>query len=148
MANIDPILRWTRYLTGPWEAQLPGQLLYYSHTANGRRPQGYRAPSWSWASVVGANVEFALPNIPTGYSGPSYEADDRVGALKILEAHYSPTGSDLTGRVSDGFLKVSGLVVQAVVGETSPASNIWQMSRHWPKQPQEIQNVKFFMDAP
>ena len=40
----------------------------------------------------------------------------RVGALKILEAHCSPTGSDPTGRVSDGFLKVSGLVVQAVVG--------------------------------
>ena len=22
------------------------------------------------------------------------------------------------------------------------------MSRHWPKQPQEIRNIKFFMDAP
>ena len=66
-----------------------------------------------------------------------------MGALKILEAHYSSTGIGPTGRVSDGFLKVSGLLVQAVVGETSPASNIWQTSWHWPKQPWEIQNVKF-----
>ncbi|KAK0214421.1 heterokaryon incompatibility protein-domain-containing protein [Armillaria fumosa] len=45
----------SRYLAGLWEHQLPGSLLWHiSHVEHSRRrPDIYRAPSWSWASVDG-----------------------------------------------------------------------------------------------
>ena len=68
-------------------------------------------------------------------------------ALRILEAHCSPVGIDPTGYVLDGFLRVSGVVVQATVVVTFPASNIRQMSRSWPKELEEMPNATFFVDA-
>lgn len=42
-----------RYLAGLWEGNLPSNLLWHIHVAGGRscRPENYRAPSWSWASI-------------------------------------------------------------------------------------------------
>ncbi|PBK94505.1 hypothetical protein ARMGADRAFT_1029585 [Armillaria gallica] len=45
----------SRYFTGLWEHQLPGSLLWHIPHINDscRRPDVYRAPSWSWASIDG-----------------------------------------------------------------------------------------------
>ncbi|SJK98413.1 uncharacterized protein ARMOST_01680 [Armillaria ostoyae] len=44
-----------RYFAGLWEHQLPGALLWKSSGGEEccSRPDGYRAPSWSWASIDG-----------------------------------------------------------------------------------------------
>ncbi|PMD26414.1 HET-domain-containing protein [Hyaloscypha hepaticicola] len=43
------------YLAGIWSSHLPSALLWNSVASRPRRPQAYRAPSWSWASLEGAS---------------------------------------------------------------------------------------------
>ncbi|KAK0496053.1 heterokaryon incompatibility protein-domain-containing protein [Armillaria luteobubalina] len=45
----------SRYFAGMWEHQLPGALLWKNSGGEEccSRPDGYRAPSWSWASIDG-----------------------------------------------------------------------------------------------
>ena len=42
------------YLAGVWSSHLPSALLWNAVASQPRRPQAYRAPSWSWASMDGA----------------------------------------------------------------------------------------------
>jgi hypothetical protein len=71
-----------------------------------RRRVKYRAPSWSWASVE-APVQW-YNWIPKG--DQSYAID----GLKIIEASCTPTGNPF-GRVSDGHLIISGVVLEATL---------------------------------
>ncbi|KAF2973209.1 hypothetical protein GQX73_g309 [Xylaria multiplex] len=51
----------SRYLAGLWEHQMPGCLLWYqSRGEPAPRPEKYRAPSWSWASVDGEISSLAV----------------------------------------------------------------------------------------
>ncbi|EMD59529.1 hypothetical protein GGP41_004431 [Bipolaris sorokiniana] len=43
----------SRYLAGLWENTVISDLLWMRYSGIRRRPQIWRAPSWSWASVVG-----------------------------------------------------------------------------------------------
>ncbi|KAH7333322.1 hypothetical protein BKA65DRAFT_564503, partial [Rhexocercosporidium sp. MPI-PUGE-AT-0058] len=46
------------YLAGLWSSYLGYQLLWETHPySHGKRQQGYRAPTWSWASIDGAVYE-------------------------------------------------------------------------------------------
>jgi hypothetical protein len=42
------------YLAGIWSSHLPSALLWNAVASRPHRPQAYRAPSWSWASMDGA----------------------------------------------------------------------------------------------
>ncbi|EUC45805.1 hypothetical protein COCMIDRAFT_46877, partial [Bipolaris oryzae ATCC 44560] len=43
----------SRYLAGLWEDTVISDLLWIRYRGDYKRPQTWRAPSWSWASVVG-----------------------------------------------------------------------------------------------
>jgi hypothetical protein len=70
-----------RYLSGIWEASLPGGLLWEPLARPARRSTQACLPSWSWASVVG----------PVSASGPGPE-----GAR--VQAMFLGTSVDETGR--------------------------------------------------
>ncbi|RDW62323.1 hypothetical protein BP6252_11756 [Coleophoma cylindrospora] len=48
-----------RYLAGMWENALPFNLLWHVTELNGELTDGYRAPTWSWASLKGDGGQFS-----------------------------------------------------------------------------------------
>ncbi|KAK0431566.1 heterokaryon incompatibility protein-domain-containing protein [Armillaria borealis] len=89
----------SRYLAGLWEHQLPGSLLWHiPHIDDSRRrPDVYRAPSWSWASIDGICDSQVFTDVlctiihydvtPARLDNPFGEV---VGGYLILEAIVQP----------------------------------------------------------
>ena len=95
------------YLAGIWRKQLPGALLWsrvrsiHEDTdAEFRRPVEYRAPSWSWPSVLG----------PIASRG---EGVDAVYEADVLSAECRVEGLNPYGCVSAGSLALSAIVFNA-----------------------------------
>lgn len=86
-----------RYLAGLWQQYLPSQLLW-RYDSPGTRPNVYRAPLWSWASVN--------PQTDRGLlAGRSYD----MGILaEVVEAKIESPGQDTTGQVTGGYLRLRG----------------------------------------
>lgn len=93
------------YLAGLWRKDLPCQLLWtvidhlLRYILPPTRPRPYRAPSWSWASVDGA----------VAGSGGYYDGIK----ITILDAVVTPVGSDSTGQIKDGFIRLNGRIFLA-----------------------------------
>ncbi|KAH6884837.1 heterokaryon incompatibility protein-domain-containing protein, partial [Thelonectria olida] len=89
-----------KYLAGIWERYLPEALLWMTtpNTAhlqcNSTRGREYVAPSWSWASSIGA-VQFLVPR--TNQSRTNWR-------LRILSCHTTLAGLDPYGLVKAGCL--------------------------------------------
>lgn len=128
LANIYKSLRDDDYLAGLWRKQLPSGLMWTTRNglqANGEptyRPEKYRAPSWSWASVEGTIEIF--PEV--------YPEEERwVELCQVLEAKTTPLGEDTTGQISDGYIKLRGrlLSTEILSFHTSAKSKIVQITR-------------------
>jgi hypothetical protein len=80
-----------KYLAGTWYSQLPDALDW--SIKNPRRPEGYRAPSWCWASL----------------DGPvSYDTLGGARCVELIDAGCTPAGEDPYGEVMDGYIVVKG----------------------------------------
>jgi hypothetical protein len=105
------------YLAGLWKSILLESLHWYpvshSHSAGGRvmayRPHGYRAPTWSWASIE-APIRFEETNFHWSNFATRPVA-------QILDAHTVPEGLDPRGRLRGGVLTLQGPMVEATVQE-------------------------------
>ncbi|KAH8749169.1 heterokaryon incompatibility protein-domain-containing protein, partial [Hyaloscypha finlandica] len=94
------------YLAGLWKSILLESLHWYplsrSHSARGHvmayRPDGYRAPTWSWASIE-SPIRFEETNF-------HWSNFTTTPVARILDAHTVPEGLDPRGRVKDGVLKI------------------------------------------
>lgn len=93
------------YVAGLWKNRFAIQLLwsvFKPNTANNGtplfRPETYRAPSWSWASIDG--------HVVTGNRDPN----DWRSLSTILEGYIIPVGADSTGQVSNGHIHAPGLL--------------------------------------
>ncbi|KAB8204018.1 hypothetical protein BDV34DRAFT_226761 [Aspergillus parasiticus] len=84
-----------KYLAGLWYAHLPSAL-FWSVQGPSKRPQLYRAPSWSWASVEGHIVFHHIKPVEL--------------PLKVLAAECIPAGSDTYGKVLEGYITVEGIL--------------------------------------
>lgn len=102
------------YVAGLWRENLVNGLLwqvwdldecmnkYEEHRKDpARRPAGYRAPTWSWASVD-APMTRMDPHEPE-FSGEYVE---------VLGVHVEPEGGDPTGRLRHACLRVSGRLIK------------------------------------
>lgn len=91
----------TTYLAGLWNKYLPAQLLWRLWAGPSKRPDKYRAPSWSWASV-------------DGWVMMEHEAHaDRV-AIDITECKITlETEEFMYGPVKSGFLTLQGYLTPA-----------------------------------
>lgn len=109
-----------QYVAGLWRKWLPSQLLW--HVDNCRqidntasvRPEKYRAPSWSWASVDGV--------ISTGKF-----SDDGV-IVDVLEVSITPATADPTGLVKSGFLRLRGVLKELQLKRHEFLNNYWWMT--------------------
>lgn len=89
-----------RYLAGLWERKLAEGLLWMVHTPRSRR-SGYKAPSWSWASVDGEILTLAWEHLR------DFEVLDCQVDLAVKELPF--------GAVDGGYIKVKGLMRAAKV---------------------------------
>ncbi|KAF2655341.1 hypothetical protein K491DRAFT_553758, partial [Lophiostoma macrostomum CBS 122681] len=93
-----------RYLAGLWEDTLLFDLTWLSHQVS-KRPDKWRAPSWSWASVVGG-VRM--------YEKSEHRPAECVHAVaEILHAETVPRGSDPFGELQSGKLEIKGAAIDA-----------------------------------
>jgi hypothetical protein len=99
-----------QYVAGLWTEHLD-RMLCWSTPANlapGTRPAGYIAPTWSWASirdgVYFSNLWEEKAGILSAYS-------TIVGSVKDVAVVRA--GADPTGAVSDGYLTLSGQLIEA-----------------------------------
>ncbi|KAH6887644.1 heterokaryon incompatibility protein-domain-containing protein [Thelonectria olida] len=117
----------SEYLAGLFRGSLVVDMLWIAqkHDPKSYRPklEHWRAPSWSWASVD-AFVVFPL----SSYYHISNEEPDKGSMLKsymeIIDARCTPTTSDPTGQVSDGFVTLRGPAYDCLIrdGRLSSAS--------------------------
>lgn len=92
------------YIVGMWRRYLEGELLWVVQHGRGSepytRPEKYRAPTWSWASV----------------DGPVQPGEPRTqdSLIKVEDYHLDYCTSDKTGAVSGGWLRLRGVLKRAV----------------------------------
>ncbi|KAK0108666.1 hypothetical protein ONS95_003457 [Cadophora gregata] len=90
------------YLAGLWKDYLMHDLFWYcAYPAT--KPEQYRAPSWSWASV---DLKISYPFWRT------CESNGCEMYCTILDAQVTNHGLDPFGAVDDGFLKMKGRLLE------------------------------------
>ncbi|KAH8746733.1 heterokaryon incompatibility protein-domain-containing protein [Hyaloscypha sp. PMI_1271] len=92
----------SRYLAGLWEDDLPGALLWHKASDWLKRPNKYRAPSWTWAALDGA-IHYPIHRDNILFSDPAV-------ALKVLAARLEEKTIGSFGDVSEGYLIVEGIL--------------------------------------
>lgn len=100
------------YLAGLWKRDLPSQLCWkIDRQYTSSRPQGYLAPSWSWASVTGRVRGYEI-ELNCGM----YDLDIQIN---ILDVHVDLVSSlNPFGQVSGGSVRVSGRLAPLSVEAT------------------------------
>jgi hypothetical protein len=96
------------YLAGLWKSSLVGDLQWQVETEHRKpKPQGWRAPSWSWVSVD-SEVRFWRP--------PLLQLDD-VGTIYDAKSIPKSSGNsiDATGELESGYLVISVMIAEAKV---------------------------------
>lgn len=98
------------YLAGLWKSQMPNALFWgmgrsrEGDSPSWSRPNEYRAPSWSWVSIVGPITLSATEQQP----GHWYHT-----FTELLDAGTTTVGNNPTGQVTGGFLHLLVLFANA-----------------------------------
>jgi hypothetical protein len=95
---VQRISGW-KYFAGIWEYDTASQLLWRTSGKN-TRPQMYRAPTWSWASLDGEICS-------------NDELFDLV-LVDILHIHMNPMGDDTTGQILSGDIQLRGVLFEII----------------------------------
>ena len=98
-----------QYLAGIWRRDLPAALQWVPETPAWRSTT-YLAPTWSWAAC-----KKSCPIVYPSSSAAQFK-------VKIMDAGVTLDGDNPFGRVSDGFLKLEGLVQRGDFKKSSPDS--------------------------
>lgn len=95
-----------KYVAGLWEADLPQQLLWrrrnpfnrYQKAAKNERPEEWRAPTWSWASLDG-NIDYTLNALGV----------KRFDRAVVMSVDAPPASEEnVFGKVTSGQLTIRG----------------------------------------
>lgn len=102
LAREIAYLRDADYLAGLWTDSLVQDMMW--HTKAGKRPQSYRAPSWSWVSIDGTlDREYVLP-------WPTWAWQLLI---EVVEAQTTPVADDPYAQVKDGYIRLRGFLRKA-----------------------------------
>lgn len=103
-----------QYLAGLWSSHLPSVLLWRT-IHHSRRPTSYIAPSWSWASLVGA-VTYETQRLEASIKDISKRpkesaADYDFGDIIVDSTYIQPKGVDPFGEILNASLVLRATVV-------------------------------------
>jgi hypothetical protein len=117
---IQPFLTNGEYLVGLWRDDFIRNLLWYVEvleSGNGgpsRRPQNYRAPSWSWASIDGGKV------VMGSQSDERYRHEGNSSPeVQIIDVRIDLLTSDPTGQVKYGSLQLFGPLMTVTIAQST-----------------------------
>ncbi len=142
--EVQQKLGW-HYFAGLWEEDIVTGLAWAPNRTPGTqhyRPQTYRAPSWSWASIEGP-IKF--PNSSKQTKEESNTESDDI-PLKVISISVVPFRSDPFGMLKAGCLTVRGVMLVAAIqngslvlpqdlqGRNSTAGSTWKKFHHWIKR--------------
>ena len=120
------------YLAGMWRNSLPAGLLW--RVDRGRRPRGYRAPSWSWPSLDG---EVCWPDAGQGESG-------KGTCLEVMEVEIKrKRQKDAFGQLEAGKLKVRGFMARGVLRRDRDYWSKTSCEIHCPRGQLDLDSVWF-----
>ena len=123
-----------QYYAGLFEVDMPSALLwrsgksFYSEETDITRPERYRAPTWSWASVEGP-VTYESLWLYSGARAESLKKPD-YGRFEIYYVTVNAVGDHDTGAVCTGFLRMRGRLAAAIV-ELGPAKDFSDIQNGW-----------------
>jgi len=96
-----------KYLAGHWESTLTQSLCWHAMRTAQKKPQPWRAPSWSWAAAKGEVI------------WPLYERGRKIQTCaKILGAMTRPKGDDPMGEISYGVIYLKGRYLVGQIQDT------------------------------
>lgn len=111
-------LCWYHVLQKPGSYIVVGHVSYPMGVGVGRRPRGFRAPSWSWASLDACDDTFCCPWWPKGrgISPTEYQICLQLKACTIYEAVCKPKTKDPFGEVEPGaFVTIGTKLIAATI---------------------------------
>ena len=111
LASLVQAATGDQYLAGIWRRDLPAALQWVPEISDWRSTT-YIAPTWSWAACK--------KTCPIVYPS-SHVAQSKV---KVLDAGVTLIGSNPFGRVSDGFLKLEGLLLRGSFNRSNADSPV------------------------
>jgi hypothetical protein len=100
------------YLAGLWESSFVQDLLCYagsygiSKKSLRSRPEKWRAPTWSWASI-----DSAVMTRGTSYNYGNNDRPGMTSCIDVLDVNCIPAGDDITGELSSGYAVLRGSVL-------------------------------------
>ncbi len=142
------------YFAGLWEEDIVTGLAWAPNRTPGTehyRPQTYRAPSWSWASIEGP-IKFPRSSEETKEES-SIESDGIQ--LKVLSISVVPFRSDPYGMLKAGRLTVRGVMLIAALQKGSlvlpqdsqgsqkrngKTGSLWKKFHHWTRRGEKGQH--------
>jgi hypothetical protein len=122
--TIQPFLANRDYFAGLWGEDFIPNLLWFvkipdsGYTGFSRRPQTYRAPSWSWASIEGGKIV-----IGSRSDGEYVEEGNPMPEVQILGVKTELLTSYLTCQVKFGSLQLLGPLMTATFTKKSGNDN-------------------------
>jgi len=124
VAKIMSSIVKSRYIAGLWQSNLIEDLLWStSRPERVHRPDTWRAPTFSWASVTssGRGIQYRLMGPMTKMLGLVSELEnlnkERVYA-KFIRGDCTLVGHDHTGELLAGYIVLEGPLIRGVVKET------------------------------
>lgn len=112
------------YYAGLWQYHLIRDLAWYTIDP-GVRPNPYRAPTWSWASVQACELRYTIGRTVRTQRFGDGETEDfyRAIAARVVDVGCTAASSDPTGAVLDGFLKISSIALEVTLGYEAQAED-------------------------
>ncbi|ETS81653.1 hypothetical protein PFICI_06655 [Pestalotiopsis fici W106-1] len=108
LANICSAARpGDRYLVGLWERSIIDDMCWRKIDVLTNRPDTWRAPSWSWASITGQIGYFSASIVNKAYS-------------RLIRASTQLAGSDPMGEVLSASVVLKGPVREAIITDVYP----------------------------
>jgi hypothetical protein len=130
IAKVFSKVKGCAYYAGLWEDTLVEDLIWHRSpfTPPGVRPQTWRAPSWSWASI----------------KGPVFYWNKKEGFktiyVTVLSVEVTPVGSDSFGEIADATLTLAGSAVPVTLDCSSGRCYLAYQDEHTKALPSEHTN--------
>lgn len=141
------------YFAGLWRHTLHHDLCWYTvknttisplQIGSGVRPNQYRAPSWSWASIdTLGSAHCCFWGLGTSFLHPVCPCSEMRKLCVIHSASCKSQGSDRTGCVKYGYIDVSGILIPATVAEHPKSSDMrWGGLCNFADMPWTLRNIE------
>lgn len=114
LASLVHTATGAKYLAGIWSCDLPAALQWTPESPDWRSTT-YLAPTWSWATC-----KKSCPIVYPFSNAAQFK-------VKVLDYGVTLVGDNPFGRVSDGFLKLEGLIQRGAFERSSPHSPVLEV---------------------